>query len=340
MVFRVLNRGVGRRRLFDDDEDYAAFERCLAFALGRGARGGPAGRPADGRPREPGRAADGCLASDVGWRLDGVRQRAPDRRRARRAAGVGGQGPAVRHRRLAALDRRAAGPEVNRAVNGPAAETKVAHMKSVPIPLLAPQTTLEGVRSKRNKLVFREPPMSGNLLKLSLFTLAIATSHGCDDRENDLSTIKPESATTVPSFITAPASAATHPMAIRIDNGPAAQARLDAFVKYCRVNGLRLVTGGDLDWNQWRVEGTNDHTYSVDFVFKVFPVNTSAASMEEALLFTSIRFPLVSEGAGFAVSDPTEHGRGPLGRSPEAVQASKNAREKMKALLKSYKALN
>ena len=32
-VFHVLNRGVGRRRLFDDDADYAAFERCLAHAL-------------------------------------------------------------------------------------------------------------------------------------------------------------------------------------------------------------------------------------------------------------------------------------------------------------------
>ncbi len=29
MVFHVLNRGVGRMRLFDDDDDYAAFERVL-----------------------------------------------------------------------------------------------------------------------------------------------------------------------------------------------------------------------------------------------------------------------------------------------------------------------
>jgi len=27
MVFHVLNRGVGRMRIFDDDGDYAAFER-------------------------------------------------------------------------------------------------------------------------------------------------------------------------------------------------------------------------------------------------------------------------------------------------------------------------
>jgi len=29
MVFHVLNRGVGRMRLFDDDDDYAAFERVV-----------------------------------------------------------------------------------------------------------------------------------------------------------------------------------------------------------------------------------------------------------------------------------------------------------------------
>jgi len=33
MVFHVLNRGVGRRGIFEKDEDYAAFERVMAHAL-------------------------------------------------------------------------------------------------------------------------------------------------------------------------------------------------------------------------------------------------------------------------------------------------------------------
>ncbi len=33
IVFHVLNRGVGRRRIFDKDEDYLAFERVMAKAL-------------------------------------------------------------------------------------------------------------------------------------------------------------------------------------------------------------------------------------------------------------------------------------------------------------------
>jgi hypothetical protein len=33
MVFRVRNRGVGRMRLFDDDDDWAAFERVLTETL-------------------------------------------------------------------------------------------------------------------------------------------------------------------------------------------------------------------------------------------------------------------------------------------------------------------
>jgi hypothetical protein len=33
MVFHVLNRGIGRMRLFDDDDDYAAFERVLTETL-------------------------------------------------------------------------------------------------------------------------------------------------------------------------------------------------------------------------------------------------------------------------------------------------------------------
>jgi putative transposase len=33
MVFHVLNRGVGRRRLFDKDADYAAFEALLEETL-------------------------------------------------------------------------------------------------------------------------------------------------------------------------------------------------------------------------------------------------------------------------------------------------------------------
>src|SRR5688572_8149775 len=35
VVFHVLNRGVQRRRLFEADEDYEAFMRCLAFAHAR-----------------------------------------------------------------------------------------------------------------------------------------------------------------------------------------------------------------------------------------------------------------------------------------------------------------
>jgi putative transposase len=34
MVFHVLNRGAGRARLFDSDEDYAAFERIIEETLG------------------------------------------------------------------------------------------------------------------------------------------------------------------------------------------------------------------------------------------------------------------------------------------------------------------
>ena len=37
MVFHVLNRGVGRMRLFDDDNDYAAFERVIEETLAVGA---------------------------------------------------------------------------------------------------------------------------------------------------------------------------------------------------------------------------------------------------------------------------------------------------------------
>lgn len=33
MVFHVLNRGVGRMRLFDKEQDYAAFERILEETL-------------------------------------------------------------------------------------------------------------------------------------------------------------------------------------------------------------------------------------------------------------------------------------------------------------------
>ncbi len=33
MVFHVLNRGVGRMTIFDDDADYAAFERILEETL-------------------------------------------------------------------------------------------------------------------------------------------------------------------------------------------------------------------------------------------------------------------------------------------------------------------
>ena len=33
IVFHVLNRGVGRRRIFEKDEDYAAFERVMGHAL-------------------------------------------------------------------------------------------------------------------------------------------------------------------------------------------------------------------------------------------------------------------------------------------------------------------
>ena len=35
LVYHVLNRGVGRRRVFDDDGDYAAFARALAEACDR-----------------------------------------------------------------------------------------------------------------------------------------------------------------------------------------------------------------------------------------------------------------------------------------------------------------
>jgi len=35
LAYHVLNRGVGRRRLFDDAEDYAAFVRVLAEAVER-----------------------------------------------------------------------------------------------------------------------------------------------------------------------------------------------------------------------------------------------------------------------------------------------------------------
>ncbi|HEX4794920.1 MAG TPA: hypothetical protein VH370_14060 [Humisphaera sp.] len=33
VVFHVLNRGVGRRSIFEKDQDYAAFERVMAHAL-------------------------------------------------------------------------------------------------------------------------------------------------------------------------------------------------------------------------------------------------------------------------------------------------------------------
>ena len=33
MIFHVLNRGVGRRQIFDKDGDYAAFEGILAETL-------------------------------------------------------------------------------------------------------------------------------------------------------------------------------------------------------------------------------------------------------------------------------------------------------------------
>ena len=36
MLFHVLNRGVGRMRLFDDDDDYAAFQRVLESVTSAG----------------------------------------------------------------------------------------------------------------------------------------------------------------------------------------------------------------------------------------------------------------------------------------------------------------
>lgn len=33
MVYRVLNRGVGKQKLFHKDEDYFAFERVIVVAL-------------------------------------------------------------------------------------------------------------------------------------------------------------------------------------------------------------------------------------------------------------------------------------------------------------------
>ena len=33
VIFHVLNRGVGRRCIFEKDEDFAAFERVMAYAL-------------------------------------------------------------------------------------------------------------------------------------------------------------------------------------------------------------------------------------------------------------------------------------------------------------------
>lgn len=33
VIFHVINRGVGRRGIFEKDEDYAAFERVMAYAL-------------------------------------------------------------------------------------------------------------------------------------------------------------------------------------------------------------------------------------------------------------------------------------------------------------------
>ncbi len=35
VFFHVINRGVGRREIFHKDEDRAAFERVLAYALAR-----------------------------------------------------------------------------------------------------------------------------------------------------------------------------------------------------------------------------------------------------------------------------------------------------------------
>ena len=40
MVFHVLNRGVGRRTLFDKDQDFLAFERVVKETLARPARCG------------------------------------------------------------------------------------------------------------------------------------------------------------------------------------------------------------------------------------------------------------------------------------------------------------
>ena len=33
MIFHVLNRGVGRREIFREEEDFAAFERVMGHAL-------------------------------------------------------------------------------------------------------------------------------------------------------------------------------------------------------------------------------------------------------------------------------------------------------------------
>ncbi len=41
MVFHVLNRAVGRRRLFDKEGDYDAFERIIAETLDKCPAGGP-----------------------------------------------------------------------------------------------------------------------------------------------------------------------------------------------------------------------------------------------------------------------------------------------------------
>ena len=67
-MFHVVNRGVGRRRLFHRDEDYAGFERTmelalaavpvrlLAYCLMRSSRAGTCSIPSKHCSRQSGRA--------------------------------------------------------------------------------------------------------------------------------------------------------------------------------------------------------------------------------------------------------------------------------------------
>ena len=116
--------------------------------------------------------------------------------------------------------------------------------------------------------------------------------------------------------------------------GPAADARIDAFVAFCGRQGLTLVTPAE-HWTGGRqVAGTEAQGFNVQLAFAVFPPHTSSALMDQALFGVSIPYPIRNEDVGLAIDCG-----GPIGPrcgTPEAADARAKAAIATAKLLGQY----